>query len=661
MKLKQSIITGILIISAIFQFSGISANAENISEYKDGILSFQLSQSGSANTQTWIDSELTNNAGISSEWYILALSQSGNYNFSTYTQALNDYIMNNEIYSASTRLKYALVLASAGETNSPYITETLSNSIGQQGVMSWIYGLHVLNNGFSCEEYSVQDVISQLLSMQLNDNGWAVMGSNGDIDVTAMAIQALSPYYSTIPEVHQAIDNAVIFLSERQKDYGGYASFGTDNLESTAQVVTALSSIGIDSFSDERFIKDGHTLLDGMNRYRLPDGSYSHIQDGEMNFLATMQAFYTFVAYERFQQGKSPLYVLDAVQSSEIILDETIIIETVSPENHSPADAPEIINNSPENSEPIQQDDSEIMPETEIVNVSTIAPTVSNSIITTTATTANTSVSYSSLITATNTNILNSSTIITNTTLSTVISSDLQSSHMSTFPTTATEFSTIAVTSENSIISTSTAPAQNNDTEKISVRMIVMLSMLGCGLLASVILFALKKRSPKNFLFVGIVTAVGMSAVYFIRIQSADDYYSDKFDTKDKQGIVTISIRCDTLVGKAQSEYIPEDGIILDVTEVPITEGDTVYTVLTETVQAYHIQMEHKNNSYIAGINYLYELQYGDLSGWMYRVNGEFPSVGCNEYQLKNGDCIEWLYTCNIGNDLTEEESHADD
>ena len=87
-------------------------------------------------------------------------------------------------------------------------------------------------------------------------------------------------------------------------------------------------------------------------------------------------------------------------------------------------------------------------------------------------------------------------------------------------------------------------------------------------------------------------------------------------------------------------------------TEIPITEGDTVYTVLTETVQAHHIQMEHKNNAYIAGINYLYELQYGDLSGWMYRVNGEFPSVGCNEYELHDGDVIEWLYTCNIGNDL---------
>ena len=55
---------------------------------------------------------------------------------------------------------------------------------------------------------------------------------------------------------------------------------------------------------------------------------------------------------------------------------------------------------------------------------------------------------------------------------------------------------------------------------------------------------------------------------------------------------------------------------------------------------------------YIAGINYLYEFDFGDLSGWIYHVNGSAPSVGCGEYILKDGDRIEWLYTCDLGNDL---------
>ena len=55
---------------------------------------------------------------------------------------------------------------------------------------------------------------------------------------------------------------------------------------------------------------------------------------------------------------------------------------------------------------------------------------------------------------------------------------------------------------------------------------------------------------------------------------------------------------------------------------------------------------------YVSGIGYLYEFDYGDLSGWMYRVNGETPSVGCAEYALSDGDQVEWLYTCDLGNDL---------
>ncbi|MBR1898597.1 MAG: DUF4430 domain-containing protein, partial [Oscillospiraceae bacterium] len=57
---------------------------------------------------------------------------------------------------------------------------------------------------------------------------------------------------------------------------------------------------------------------------------------------------------------------------------------------------------------------------------------------------------------------------------------------------------------------------------------------------------------------------------------------------------------------------------------------------------------------YIAGINYLYEYEFGDLSGWVYHVNGISPSRGCGDYLLSDGDVIEWLYTCDLGRDLNE-------
>lgn len=109
----------------------------------DGIVDFKLKQSGAGSIQDWINGSLSGDAGATSEWYILALSQSGSYDFSAYQAALKNYLANNEVYSASSRQKYAFALISTGSTDS-YIAEVLENSIGQQGVMSWVYGLHLL-------------------------------------------------------------------------------------------------------------------------------------------------------------------------------------------------------------------------------------------------------------------------------------------------------------------------------------------------------------------------------------------------------------------------------------------------------------------------------------------------------------------------------------
>jgi hypothetical protein len=59
----------------------------------------------------------------------------------------------------------------------------------------------------------------------------------------------------------------------------------------------------------------------------------------------------------------------------------------------------------------------------------------------------------------------------------------------------------------------------------------------------------------------------------------------------------------------------------------------------------------YKSN-YIEGIANIYEMDAGPLSGWMYKVNGVFPSVGCGRYELKVGDVIEWIYTCDLGRDI---------
>ena len=82
-----------------------------------------------------------------------------------------------------------------------------------------------------------------------------------------------------------------------------------------------------------------------------------------------------------------------------------------------------------------------------------------------------------------------------------------------------------------------------------------------------------------------------------------------------------------------------------------------LFNVLQREMRKAGIHMEFEdtpmyNSAYIEGINNLYEFDCGELSGWMYKVNGWFPNYGCSRYQLKEGDVIEWVYTCDLGVDV---------
>lgn len=105
------------------------------------------------------------------------------------------------------------------------------------------------------------------------------------------------------------------------------------------------------------------------------------------------------------------------------------------------------------------------------------------------------------------------------------------------------------------------------------------------------------------------------------------------------------------------ADYIPSDGVILEKTKFKVKEGSSVLDFTKEITKAMDIQLEYSqspNDAYVQGINYLYEFSCGDLSGWMYSVNGEFVSHGCDSYVLNDGDTVQWQYTCDLGNDLKE-------
>lgn len=125
----------------------------------------------------------------------------------------------------------------------------------------------------------------------------------------------------------------------------------------------------------------------------------------------------------------------------------------------------------------------------------------------------------------------------------------------------------------------------------------------------------------------------------------------------------TISINCSTILSnmdKLKEEkkgIVPASGVILSGCEMEIQEGDSVYDVLVRACQQNKIHMDANytpayGSAYIKGIANLYERDCGRDSGWVYRVNGTFPNVGCSSYEVKEGDIIEFLYTCNLGADV---------
>jgi hypothetical protein len=200
-------------------------------------------------------------------------------------------------------------------------------SLGRQGINGWIWSLIALDsvnteipyNAF----YSRDDIIIEIIKQQTSDGGFALSGTVGDIDITANVITALAPYYgnsalytyelnktgvSVTKSVKNIIDEALIFLSNSQLATGGYSSFGTENCESSAQIITALCTMGIDIYSDNRFIKNGKTVVDAVLSYRNPDGGFSHISGGVSSIQATDQASIALIAIDRLYSGETPVY-----------------------------------------------------------------------------------------------------------------------------------------------------------------------------------------------------------------------------------------------------------------------------------------------------------------------------------------------------------------
>lgn len=179
-----------------------------------------------------------------------------------------------------------------------------------------------------------QLLIDYILSKEITDikgvtGGFSLSGNTPDPDVTGMALQALARYQDQ-PKVKQATDRALTVLSSMQNKDGGYASWGTENVESGVQVLVALCALGIKPDTDNRFVKDGNTLVNNLLGYYQTGGGFEHLHKNGVNQMATEQAFYGLTAYTRLLSGAKSLYDMNDVS----IVKSNQTATTTSPSNN---------------------------------------------------------------------------------------------------------------------------------------------------------------------------------------------------------------------------------------------------------------------------------------------------------------------------------------
>ncbi len=154
------------------------------------------------------------------------------------------------------------------------------------------------------------------------------------------------------------------------------------------------------------------------------------------------------------------------------------------------------------------------------------------------------------------------------------------------------------------------------------------------------------------------VFAILLLCVLLCGCNAADDAVDYESDMQ-----CMVSINCANALAhsaelpEALVDRLPSDGVVLDCITVPVQEGDTVFDVLQRVTKEQNLHMEYVdtplyNSAYIEGIANLYEFDCGEHSGWMYSVNGEFPNYGCSSCIVNDGDVICWVYTCDLGNDV---------
>lgn len=274
--------------------------------------------------------------GFGSEWAVVGLARDGKITAEEsdkYCKRIAAYVKNagsstlSSAYS-SDNSKVIISLASLGydatDVNGVNLLEPLAdlNYVTKQGINGPVWALLA----FDSHAYKIpvakegetqttrEALVDIILKTQLDGKGWAYSGTSSDVDMTCMALQALTPYYNkgdkAVDEtVDETVDNAILWLSTVQDENGIFSTGELKTSESCSQVIVTLSGLGINPNDDPRFIKNGNSAVDGLLSFKASDGGFIHAGTvKKSNPLATQQGYYALVAFDRMLSGSRSLF-----------------------------------------------------------------------------------------------------------------------------------------------------------------------------------------------------------------------------------------------------------------------------------------------------------------------------------------------------------------
>lgn len=283
---------------------------------------------GDRTVDEWFTSDVVPNAGKGAEWYIFALKMADiEIDGEAYLARLDDYLNNNTLGAVAYQ-RCALASLALGKEDD----NTVDSTIGKGGIMSYVFALHLLNNGALSAEHTAGSVVQKLTEMQNEDGGWSLGGKSSDVDVTAMTLQALAIHKADISE---NIDKALDFLAASRCDDGGFASYGTENCESASMVMLALAALEIDD--DMRF----DNIDEVIERYAV-DGGYSHTVGDAKSSIATVQALCAKAARICRQNDSKPFIFESKASDDESKNDESSVTSSETSRVIESSEVPEV-------------------------------------------------------------------------------------------------------------------------------------------------------------------------------------------------------------------------------------------------------------------------------------------------------------------------------